>query len=81
VGAVRGALHFQIRRFFMTLRIAAVLCMAMAFAPAARAAAAKPAARSYESCTQLADQRGFMANERGPGRKRFVRACMRGAQQ
>ncbi|MET0970486.1 MAG: hypothetical protein ABWY18_14895 [Tardiphaga sp.] len=65
----------------MRLRVAAVVCLAVGLTYSAQAAAAKPPVRSYESCSELADQRGFMANERRGARKRFVRACMRGTQQ
>ncbi|WPO43398.1 hypothetical protein [Tardiphaga sp. 42S5] len=45
------------------------------------ASAGQGQARSYESCTQLADQRGFMVSERGSTRKTFVERCMRGNQK
>ncbi|SNS35648.1 hypothetical protein SAMN05216374_0956 [Tardiphaga sp. OK246] len=47
----------------------------------ANAQAAPKQQRTYEACTQMADQRGFMAAEKYGGRKRFVNRCMRGAQQ
>jgi hypothetical protein len=64
----------------MTLRIVAVFFLAIALPSSAQAAAAKPVVRSYVSCTELADQRGFLANEHRGARKHFVRACMHGEQ-
>ena len=44
-------------------------------------AAPKAPKRSFESCSDMATQRGFSAQERGGVKRRFIAQCMSGKQQ
>jgi hypothetical protein len=67
----------------MQFRTLFFVSIASILVPAYAQAAPKQARqqRSYESCSQMADQRGMMASEKYGGRKRFVNRCMKGLQQ
>lgn len=56
------------------------LLLALATVSTASQAAPKPK-RTFEQCNDLATQRGFSAQERGGGRKRFIAGCMKGQVQ
>jgi hypothetical protein len=58
--------------------IVAVLLVSSLMTPASAEIGAPK--RSYESCTDLARQRGFVPPDRHGAMKHFVMACMRGRQ-
>jgi hypothetical protein len=66
-----------------TVPAIAVALVLATVGPAAVPANAVPKAakRSFQACSDMATQRGFSAQERGGGKKRFIAQCMSGKQQ